>query len=48
MNSFSARSSLQVGGRRHEIWRLDALRDHGDLARLPFSLRILLENLQQD
>jgi len=45
MNSFSARSSLQVGGRRHEIWRLDALRDHGDLARLPFSLRILLENL---
>jgi aconitate hydratase len=35
-----------VGDRSYEIWRLDALEKRGfDIARLPYSLRILLENL---
>jgi aconitate hydratase len=45
MDSFRSRSTLTVGGSMCEIWRLDALKPHGDPARLPFSLRILLENL---
>jgi aconitate hydratase len=46
MDSFGARSSLEVGDRKYEIFRLDALEKEGyDVGRLPFSLRILLENL---
>ena len=45
MNSFGARGSLRVGGRSFEIFRLEALQAQYDVARLPFSLRILLENL---
>src|SRR5277367_4327940 len=44
-NSFGARDTLEVGGARHEIFRLDALQSAFDVARLPFSLKILLENL---
>jgi aconitate hydratase len=45
-NSFGARASLKVGDRTYRIWRLDALARAGfDIARLPYSLRILLENL---
>jgi aconitate hydratase len=45
-NSFGARSHLQVGARTFEIFRLDSLkRDGFDVERLPYSLRILLENL---
>ncbi|KXK57155.1 MAG: aconitase [Chlorobi bacterium OLB7] len=45
-NSFSARSPFQVGGRTYDIFRLDALSQLGvDLRSLPFSIRILLENL---
>src|SRR5918997_2103527 len=44
-NSFDARSELQVGDRTFEIFRLDALQSKFDVARLPFSLKILLENL---
>jgi len=45
-NSFNARSPLHVGDRTYEIYRLDALAGEGiDLNRLPFSIRILLENL---
>jgi aconitate hydratase len=45
-NSFGARSTLRVGDSEYEIYRLDALAQRGiDLGRLPFSLRILLENL---
>ena len=44
-NSFGARADLEVGGRSYEIYRLDALQDKFDVARLPFSLKILLENL---
>jgi len=45
-NSFGARTTLTVGAREYEIFRLDALAQRGvNLARLPFSLKILLENL---
>ena len=44
-NSFNARDTLKVGGREHEIFRLDALQQRFDVARLPFSLKVLLENL---
>ena len=44
-NSFGAKASLSVGGRDYEIFRLDALQSRYDVARLPFSLKILLENL---
>jgi aconitate hydratase len=44
-NSFGAKGRLQVGGREFEIYRLDALQARYDIARLPFALKILLENL---
>src|SRR5918912_211528 len=44
-NSFDARAELEVGGRTYEIYRLDALQASHDVARLPFSLKVLLENL---
>ena len=44
-DSFGARGTLEVGGRDYEIFRLDALQAKFDVARLPFSLKILLENL---
>ncbi|NCC35586.1 MAG: aconitate hydratase, partial [Chloroflexia bacterium] len=45
-NSFGARATLKVGEREYEIYRLDALAQQGvNLSRLPYSLRILLENL---
>jgi aconitate hydratase len=44
-NSFDARATLDVSGRSYEIFRLDALQSRHDVARLPFSLKILLENL---
>jgi aconitate hydratase len=45
-DSFGSRSILQVGDQDYEIFRLDALAAAGlDIERLPYSLRILLENL---
>ncbi len=45
-NSFASRSLLRVGNREFEIHRLDALDKQGvKTAKLPYSLRILLENL---
>ncbi len=44
-DSFNARSTLDVGGTQYEIFRLDCLADRFDPGRLPFSLKILLENL---
>ncbi len=46
MNTFDSRSILRVGKREFEIYRLDALEKQGCATKhLPFSLRILLENL---
>jgi aconitate hydratase len=44
-NSFGASSTITSAGREYEIFRLDALQQRFDVARLPFSLKILLENL---
>jgi aconitate hydratase len=44
-NSFGAKAQLDVGGRSYDIFRIDALQASHDVARLPFSLKILLENL---
>src|SRR5262245_63368656 len=46
MNSFGARSSLRVSNKEYEIYRLELLDRRGISTRhLPYSLRILLENL---
>ncbi|MBM4415185.1 MAG: aconitate hydratase AcnA [Chloroflexi bacterium] len=47
LDSFGTRSTLNVGGQAHTVYRLDAAARalDIDLARLPFTLRILLENL---
>jgi aconitate hydratase len=39
-----ARGTLRVGSETYEIFRLEALQDRWDVARLPYSLRVLLEN----
>src|SRR3954447_12038021 len=46
-NSFSSKAQIAVGGGKVELYRLDALvkAGVGDVATLPYSLRILLENL---
>src|SRR5690349_2910987 len=44
-DSYSSRSELQVGGETYEIFRLDALQQKYDVARLPYCLKVLLENL---
>jgi len=43
-DSFGARSTLAVGGKEYDIYRLDAVKE-GHVDRLPYSLKILLENL---
>jgi aconitate hydratase len=43
-DTFGARSTLTVGGKDYEIFRLDAV-EAGHVAKLPYSLKILLENL---
>ena len=47
LNSFGARGTLEAGGATHTIYRLEAAAEALglDLDRLPFTLRILLENL---
>ena len=42
VNSFGAKSTLTVDGTAYEIFRLDAVEGH---AKLPYSLKVLLENL---
>ena len=44
-DSFGARSTLAVSGRDYEIYRLDALQERFDVARLPYSVKVLLENV---
>lgn len=45
-DSFGAKSTLDVDGKSYEIFRLDAVTGEGlDVASLPFSLKVLLENL---
>ena len=45
-DSFKAKSTLDVDGKSYEIYRLDAVDGDGlDVKSLPFSLKVLLENL---
>lgn len=44
-DSFGARGSLQVGDATYEIFRITALADRFDVARLPYSIKVILENL---
>src|SRR5438105_2906205 len=44
-DTFDARSELKVGDASYEIVRIDALQAKWDVARLPYTLRILLENV---
>ncbi|MFK7986905.1 MAG: aconitate hydratase AcnA [Sandaracinaceae bacterium] len=46
-DSFGSRATLDIGGRHIDIYRLDALEKAGigDISTLPFSIRVLLENL---
>jgi aconitate hydratase len=44
-DSFGARSTLEVGGRSYEIFRLDAVAGKFDVSRLPYSIKVLLENV---
>jgi aconitate hydratase len=43
-DSFGARSTLTVSGQDYEIFRLDVLQKRFDVARLPYCLKVLLEN----
>ena len=44
-DAFGARSTLDVGDESYEIFRLDALQQRFDVERLPYTLKILLENV---
>ena len=44
-NSFGASANLDVSGKSYEIHRLDALQEKFDVARLPYSIKVLLENV---
>ena len=46
-NSFKARSTLRVGDRTYTYYSLPAAQENGlgDISRLPFSLKVILENL---
>src|SRR6195952_3633418 len=45
-DSFGAKGTLDVNGKSYEIYRLDAVEGDGlDVKSLPFSLKVLLENL---
>ena len=44
-DSFGALATLAVGDERYEVVRLDALQSQYDVFRLPYTLRILLENV---
>jgi aconitate hydratase len=45
LDSFGARGSLAVGDASYEIHRISALADRYDVARLPYSIKVVLENL---
>ena len=44
-DSFGARGQLAVGDTSYEIYRINALANRFDVARLPYSIKVVLENL---
>jgi len=48
-DSLKTRSTLEAGGKRYAYYSLDkAAAALGDVSRLPFSMKVLLENLLRD
>ena len=45
MDPFNARATLKTKYSSYQIYRLDKLSQHGKIDRLPYSIRILLENI---
>ncbi|MDE2290846.1 MAG: aconitate hydratase, partial [Elusimicrobia bacterium] len=45
LDTFKSKSPLVSGGRSYQIFRLQALEKDHDIARLPFSMRVFLENV---
>ncbi len=45
MNNFDAVSELKTKHNKYKIFRLDSLQEYGQIDRLPYSIKILLENL---
>lgn len=45
LNSFQTRSSFTLAGKTYEFYDLNKLGNHFNITRLPYSLKILLENL---
>src|SRR4051795_13458551 len=46
VDSFGAKATLDVGGTEYQVYRLSAVTGDGlDVASLPYSLKVLLENL---
>ncbi len=43
LDPFGARATLDAGGNRHTIWKIDAT--GADLARMPYTVKVLLENV---
>ncbi len=44
-DSFNARSTLTVNGKDYEVFRFDGVKKEHNIDRLPYSLKVLLENL---
>ncbi len=44
-DSFGAKGTLEVGGKSYGIFRLNALAERHDIDHLPYSIKVLLENL---
>ena len=45
LNSFSSKATLEAGGEAYAIHRLDSLSGLCDLSKVPYSVKLLLENL---
>ncbi|HKH88065.1 MAG TPA: aconitate hydratase AcnA [Acidimicrobiales bacterium] len=45
LNSFSSKATIEVGGESYGIHRLESLAGLCDLSKVPFSVKLLLENL---
>ena len=45
VDTYGSRATISVGSRSFQIHRLDALADRFDVARLPYAMKVILENL---
>ena len=45
MDPFKAHSELKAAGSTYKICRLDSLSEYGDIAKLPYSIRVILESV---